>query len=86
MRTCANFIVAIKSVAMNFRAFWQSLTPEQKRQLATEADTSVGYLHLVAGSHRRPGPEMAKRLVAASNGKLSLPVLRPDLWGEQGAA
>lgn len=67
---------------MEFQSFWQSLPPDEKQRLAENANTSVGYLHLVAGKHRRPGPELAKRLVAASGGTLTLPTLRPDLWGE----
>ena len=36
---------------------------------------------LVANGHRKAGPELAKKLSAASGGVVGLSELRPDLWG-----
>ena len=33
---------------------------------------------------RRPSPELARRLVAHSAGRLSLAAVRPDLWADMG--
>jgi hypothetical protein len=70
---------------MKLQTYWRSLDPEGKDAFAKRAGTSVGYLHVLAGNHQRPGPELAKKLVQASDGKLQLAMLRPDLWGDTAA-
>ncbi|WP_444901221.1 hypothetical protein ACJJIG_16100 [Microbulbifer sp. SSSA007] len=59
------------------------LTPMSQRERASFAEkigTTLGYLNLVRGGHRRLGPSLAKRFVSASGGQVSRPEARPDLW------
>lgn len=51
----------------NFRAFWVSLTPAQKQQLALDVDSSYMSLSNVAGGHRGIGIDLADRLRAADD-------------------
>lgn len=62
----------------------------QREALAKEAETSVGYLWLLAGGHRRAGVGKAKALVSAAakvtpGMPLTLAELRPDIWGLEAA-
>lgn len=66
---------------MGFQSYWQGLKPEEKRQFARRAKTSVGYLALVSGGHRKAGPKLARRLVTASDKRLGLEDIRPD-WAQ----
>ena len=51
--------------------------------VAKKAGTTLGYLcDQVANGHRKPSPELAKKLAAASKGRITLSDLRPDLWGK----
>lgn len=61
------------------KTFLKQASPTEREALAEEVGTSVGYLYLLAGDHRRPSPALCHRLVAAQ-GKLSLSELRPDIW------
>jgi len=70
---------------MSFKRDWQGLKAEEKRAFARAADTTVGYLSLIAGGHRKAGPKLAERLVAASGNVLQLEDLRPD-WARVGNA
>lgn len=67
---------------MDLKQYLSELTPEQRQDLAERAGTSPAYLVQLAGAHRKPSPAMARALVEASNNKLSLENLRPDIWGE----
>lgn len=49
----------------NFRAFWVSLTPAQKQQLAVDADSSYKSLANVSKGHRGIGIDLADRLRTA---------------------
>ena len=49
--------------------------------MAAKAGTTYDYLIQLAGKHRQPSPDLARKLVKASRGKLTLSELRPDLWG-----
>ena len=60
--------------------YLKQATPVARETLAVTAGTSVAYLYLICGGHRRAGPELCKKLVAAEP-KLTLPELRPDIWG-----
>lgn len=59
--------------------YLKQAAPCDRKTLADTAGTSVAYLYLIGGGHRRAGPELCKRLVAAEP-KLSLCELRPDIW------
>lgn len=64
---------------MDMKTYLKQATPDARKALAGITGTSVGYLYLIGGGHRRPGPELCKKLVAAES-KLSLTELRPDIW------
>ena len=65
--------------------YLDSLTPNDRRTFARRAKTTDGYLAQLKGHFRTPSTALAKRLVAASEGKLSLELLRPDVWGPRAA-
>lgn len=66
---------------MGFQTYWRSLDADEKRKYAKRAKTSVGYLYLVAGGHRKAGPELAGRMVTAGEGEVELHDIRPD-WAK----
>jgi hypothetical protein len=70
---------------MDMRTLLRSIEPTERERLAKRAKTSVGYLNLIAGGHRKPSPKLARKLVQADN-RLTLADLRPDLWQTQEAA
>lgn len=70
---------------MDLKTYFRATKPEEREPLAKACDTSVEYLRLCANGHRRIGPELARKLVAAEP-RLTLAKLRPDLWGEPAAA
>ena len=62
---------------------WLSKTPpEQRKQVAQNAGTSVAYLWQLSGGHRKASLEMAKRLQDATEGKLTIEGLRTDIFGD----
>lgn len=70
---------------MDMKNYLKQAAPEARTALAVTVGTSVGYLYLIAGGHRRPGATLCKKLVAAES-KLSLCELRPDIWGAEEVA
>jgi hypothetical protein len=70
---------------MDIKTLLRTLKPAEREAFAVSADTTVAYLYLLAGGHRRASPAMAKRLVEA-DARLTLPELRPDIWTEGVAA
>lgn len=52
-------------------------------KLAKKAGTSPGYLYLIALGHKRAGPELARKIETASEGKVTKESLRPDIWGDE---
>lgn len=72
---------------MNIRDFLSTLTPEQREAFATRAGTKASYFpQLMMDDHRKPSVKLARRLVDASDGALTLEELRPDVWGDTQAA
>jgi hypothetical protein len=67
---------------MNLKQYLSGLTADERKELAERADTSTAYLVQLSGGHRLPSPDMAKKLVAASEEKLTLADLRPDIWSD----
>lgn len=57
--------------------------PQRRASLVEALDTADGYMWQLATGWRgkRPSPEMAKRIEAATCGAVSRAELRPDLWG-----
>lgn len=69
---------------MLIKDFISKFGREELEVIALAAGTTLIYLaDQVANGHRKPSPELAKKLVAVSNGRLTLPDLRPDLWGKE---
>jgi hypothetical protein len=68
-----------KVPCMDMRTLLKKMTDPERETLARAVDSSVGYLRLIAGKHRRPSTDLAKKLVAA-DGRLTLHELRPDVW------
>ena len=64
---------------MDMKKYLKQAAPYDRKTLADAAGTSVAYLYLIGGGHRRAGPELCKKLVAAEP-KLTLCDLRPDIW------
>lgn len=71
---------------MNLVDYLNSLTIAKREAFADRAGTTDAHLAQLKGDHRRPSPEMARKLVAASNGALTLAELRPDIWGDSSNA
>lgn len=70
---------------MDMQTLLRSLDKDARERLASSADTSVGYLYLIAGGHRKPSPTLARKLVDVEE-RLTLSELRPDLWANQNPA
>jgi hypothetical protein len=75
----------MRTFGMNLAAYLDELTIQERLAFAAKANTTDGYLAQLKGGHRIPSPRLARRLVNASNGRLSLERLRPDLWGPKAA-
>lgn len=60
---------------MNFLEYWQSLSPEQKANLAARSNTSIPYLSQVAHGHRKAGAGLIERLMVADK-KISFQMMR----------
>lgn len=73
---------------MKLKDYLDTLTPEERKAFAAQCDTKIGYLsqltcRVADGAHQRlPSPKKCRLFVAASNGKLRLEDLRPDIWGD----
>jgi len=65
-------------MAQQFQDLWTSLSPEEKRQLAEKADTSVAYLSQIAGGHRRAGNKTIAGLLKADD-RISFAMFFPDV-------
>jgi len=68
---------------MELKNYWLGLSPEDRERFVERAGTTISYMPLLTGGHRRPSPELARKMVEASDGGLTLPVLRPDIWPPQ---
>ena len=63
-----------------FREYYDALSTAQRAEIANRADTKPIYLYQIAAGVRKPSPDMAKRLHAATGFAVSLHALRPDVW------
>lgn len=64
---------------MDMKTYLKQATPEQRESLAMAVDSSVGYLYLIGGGHRRASSTLCQKLVSAEK-LLTLAELRPDIW------
>lgn len=62
------------------KEYLKKLKPQEKKEFAKKVPTSLGYLNIVAGGFRRPGPLMSIQIEQASGGQVHRGTLRPDLW------
>jgi hypothetical protein len=59
---------------------WLAATPvDERKRVAQKAGTTVGHLWQLAGGHRKASAELAERLQDASNARITIAGLRPDL-------
>jgi hypothetical protein len=56
---------------MDARKFLDHYGPEKAEEVAKKAGTSLAYFRILAGRHRRPSANLAKRLVEASKKELN---------------
>ncbi len=63
--------------------YWKRLKPEQKKALADELKTTVGYLRRVFLYGKQAGGPMARKLGAHTT--LTAADFRPDIFGELAA-
>lgn len=59
---------------------YQTLTSEQKKELAQAAGTTVEYLSHIAHGHRRASSALTLSLVRVTGGRVTPHELRPDLY------
>lgn len=52
--------------SMDMRKWIQVTTPDERRDVAEAAGTTVGYLYNIAGRSRRPSSDLAMRLEKAT--------------------
>ena len=71
---------------MNLREFFLSLEIAERESFVKRAGTTLKYMPLLTGGHRRASPGLARRLCAASDGNVTLAELRPDIWTPDEAA
>lgn len=57
---------------MDALTWWKSVGTPQAREAIKSAGTSWDYFVHIAHKRKRPGPDLARRLIAASGGALTL--------------
>lgn len=62
---------------MDAMVWWRLVGSDEAKRVVEEAGTSFGYFQHIAHRRKRPGPDLARRLAAASGGQLTLEEL---LW------
>lgn len=65
---------------MDMKTYLKQASAEERESLARAVESSVGYLYLLGGGHRKASSKLCQKLVAAEP-KLTLGELRPDIWG-----
>lgn len=68
-------------MANDLQGFWRSLTPEQRAELCSQVNATLGHLRHVFGGRRPAGPTLAKDIEKATAGAVSRELLRPDIYG-----
>lgn len=57
---------------MNAMEWWRAVGTQAARDAVEQAGTSWGYFQHIAHRRKRPGPDLARRLIDASGGALTL--------------
>lgn len=65
---------------MDCRTFLRSTDAAERERVAKRARTTVAYLRQIAGGHSRPSADMAVRLEAASDGRMTREELLPEFF------
>jgi hypothetical protein len=66
---------------MKLRDYIKKLTPEQRDDYAKRCGTTDAYLFQLAGDHRQPSGQLARRLAEESGFAVLPQELRPDIFG-----
>lgn len=68
---------------MDIKQFLEAFGAQELERVAKKAGTTLGYLRdQVANGHRNVSTDLAKRLAKESGQRMTLPRLRPDIWGQ----
>jgi hypothetical protein len=70
---------------MTLKDYVRGMSAKHKGDLCRECGITRAYLYMLAKGDRKPGVELARQLVDSSRGILTLPELRPDIWGGKAA-
>ena len=65
---------------MKLQAYLSSLTPADRDAFAQQIGSTPGYVRMLRLGHKRVGPALAKKILAASDGHVALHEMRPDIW------
>ena len=65
---------------MNAREFLDEFGPDEAERVAKKAGTTLGYFRQWAYNIRKPHPRLVKKVVRASDGRLTREALRPDIY------
>lgn len=57
---------------MDAMTWWRSIGTQQAKPAVEQAGTSWAYFCHIAHRRKRPGPDLARKLIAASGGALTL--------------
>jgi hypothetical protein len=72
--------VAQNDWLMELKAYMKSLKRKARADFFERLSCHPLYLYSISSRRRRPGPQLAREIVAASGGKVRLYDLRPDIW------
>lgn len=61
----------MKTPIPDMQAWLTKAAPDERQRVADESGISVGYLWLIAGGHRKPSEDVATKLHAATQGRVS---------------
>ena len=67
---------------MDALTFLKTAGKAEAERVARAAGSNYVYFSQIAYGHRRPSPDLARKLSEASGGKMTLPKLRPDVWAD----
>ena len=68
---------------MEFKTYWLSLKPEQRKSFADRCGYKVGYLdHVSTGYRKASVHKLAPKIERESGGQVTRQELRPDVFGE----
>ncbi|MCW0316213.1 hypothetical protein NB724_001364 [Pantoea ananatis] len=64
------------------KKYWNSLSREERSDLASKVGYSPGYLRLVFTGHKKAGFILAQKLETETQGEVTRAELRPDIYSE----